>query len=45
MAEQARDLVVFITHGVEDEQSSLAFTLANGGITSGLKVSIFLLSK
>lgn len=44
MAEQARDLVVFITHGIDHELSSLGFTLANGGITSGLNVSIFLLS-
>jgi len=42
MAEQARDLVVFITHGIEHELSSVGFTLANGGITSGLKVSVFL---
>jgi len=41
MAEQ-RDLVVFITHGIEHELSSVGFTFANGGITSGLKVSIFL---
>jgi len=42
MAEQARDLVVFVTHGIEHELSSVGFTFANGGITSGLKVSIFL---
>jgi predicted peroxiredoxin len=42
MAEQARDLVVFVSHGIENELSSVGFTLANGGITSGLKVSIFL---
>lgn len=38
----ARNLVVVITHGLENEKSSIAFTIANGGITSGLKVSIFL---
>src|SRR3954462_15047130 len=44
MAEQARELVVFITHGVEHELSSLGFTVANGGMTAGLNVSVFLLS-
>jgi predicted peroxiredoxin len=44
MAETARQLVVLITHGMDDERSSLAFTIANGGITAGLQVSIFLTS-
>lgn len=37
-------LVVLITKGIESELSSVAFTIANGGITAGLKVSIFLTS-
>lgn len=44
MAETTRDLVVVITQGADHELSSVAFTIANGGITSGLKVSIFLTS-
>jgi predicted peroxiredoxin len=44
MAETARELVVLITHGMDDERSSIAFTIANGGITAGLQVSIFLTS-
>jgi predicted peroxiredoxin len=44
MAEATRELVVVITHGADHELSSVAFTIANGGITSGLKVSIFLTS-
>jgi predicted peroxiredoxin len=44
MAEPASELVVVITHGADHELSSVAFTIANGGITSGLKVSIFLTS-
>lgn len=44
MPEEARNLVVVITHGTEHELSSAAFTIANGGITAGLKVSIFLTS-
>jgi predicted peroxiredoxin len=39
-----RNLVVLITHGTDHELSSVAFTIANGGITSGLKVSVFLTS-
>ncbi len=44
MAECPRDLVVLITHGTDHELSSVAFTLAKGGMTSGLQVSIFLTS-
>ena len=44
MAETTRDLVVVVTHGTDHELSSVAFTIANGGITAGLKVSIFLTS-
>ena len=44
MAEPSRDLVVLITHGADHELSSVAFTIANGGMTAGLKVSIFLTS-
>lgn len=40
----ARNLVVVITHGIDHELSSAAFTIANGGMTAGLKVSIFLTS-
>ncbi len=44
MSENSRDLVVMITHGIDHELSSVGFTIANGGITAGLKVSIFLTS-
>jgi predicted peroxiredoxin len=44
MAQSTRELVVMITHGADHELSSVAFTIANGGITAGLKVSIFLTS-
>jgi predicted peroxiredoxin len=40
----ARELVVVMTHGADHELSSVAFTIANGGLTAGLKVSIFLTS-
>jgi predicted peroxiredoxin len=44
MAETSRDLVVLVTHGIDHELSSVAFTIANGGITAGLRVSVFLTS-
>jgi predicted peroxiredoxin len=44
MAESARNLVVVVTHGTDHELSSVAFTIANGGMTAGLKVSVFLTS-
>lgn len=44
MSEQGRDLVVNLSQGLDNERSSVAFTIANGGITSGLRVSIFLTS-
>jgi predicted peroxiredoxin len=44
MADSNRNLVVLITHGTDHELSSVAFTIANGGMTAGLKVSVFLTS-
>jgi predicted peroxiredoxin len=44
MAESSQELVVLITHGADHELSSVAFTIANGGITAGLDVSVFLTS-
>lgn len=44
MPESARELVVLITHGADHELSSVAFTIANGGMTAGLRVSAFLTS-
>ena len=44
MAEQSRELVVLMTHGAEHEVSSVGFTVANGGLTAGLKVYAFLTS-
>jgi predicted peroxiredoxin len=45
MAEQGnRQLVVFVTKGTDHELSSVALTLANGGLTAGLEVSMFLTS-
>jgi predicted peroxiredoxin len=44
MENGTRKLVVLITHGTDHEMSSVAFTIANGGLTAGLDVSIFLTS-
>lgn len=44
MADGTDKLVVMITNGIASELSSVAFTIANGGITAGLKVSVFLTS-
>lgn len=44
MAEQSRELVVLMTHGAEHEVSSVGFTVANGGLTAGMKVYAFLTS-
>jgi predicted peroxiredoxin len=44
MADQARELVVLMTRGTDHELSSVGFTIANGGMTAGLKVCIFLTS-
>ncbi|HSQ01038.1 MAG TPA: DsrE family protein [Candidatus Dormibacteraeota bacterium] len=43
MSEQ-KSLVVVITHGTDHELSSVGFTIANGGMTAGLKVHVFLTS-
>lgn len=44
MEAEPRNLVVMLTHGIEHELSSAGLTIALGGMTSGLKVSIFLTS-
>ena len=40
MPSEQKRLVVMITHGTDHELSSVGFTIANGGITAGLKVSV-----
>lgn len=44
MPEPTRELVVLMTGGTDHELSSIGFTIANGGMTAGLKVYIFLTS-
>ncbi len=44
MSESQKELVVLMTKGADHELSSVAFTIANGGMTAGLKVYAFLTS-
>jgi predicted peroxiredoxin len=44
MADSTQELMVVMTHGADHELSSVAFTIANGGMTAGLQVSVFLTS-
>ena len=44
MTNESRDLVVVVTHGIGHELSSVALTIARGGITAGMKVSLFVTS-
>lgn len=37
-------VVVLLTKGIESEISSVAFTIAHGALTAGLKASVFLTS-
>jgi predicted peroxiredoxin len=41
---EEKSLVVMVAHGADHELSSVAFTIANGGMTAGLKVFVFLTS-
>jgi predicted peroxiredoxin len=44
MAEGTNELVVMITRSTDHELSSVGFTIANGAITAGMKVYVFLSS-
>ena len=44
MSQEPRELVFLMTRGADHELSSVAFTIACGGLTSGLKVCAFLTS-
>ena len=43
MAEKKK-LVVIVTNGFNDERSSVAWSVANGGVASGMEVTMFLVS-
>lgn len=44
MTSKTDNLVIVMTKGIDSEMSSIGFTLANGAITAGMKVSVFLSS-
>jgi predicted peroxiredoxin len=44
MNEAKQQLVVVMTRGTDHELSSVGFTIANGGLTAGLDVTVFLTS-
>jgi len=39
---ETKKLVILITRGLDDERSSVAWSIANAGIASGLEVTVFL---
>lgn len=41
---EKKKLVIVVTCGFDDERASVAWSIANGGIKSGLEVSMFLTS-
>ncbi len=44
MCEQHEDLIIVMTKGINDEVSTVGLTLANGAMTAGMKVGVFLTS-
>ena len=40
----SKKLVVVVTNGLDNERSSVAWSVANGGIASGFEVTMFLVS-
>lgn len=44
MSDSKKKLVIVMTAGMEDEKSSVAWSVANGGLNSGLDVTMFLTS-
>ena len=41
---EEKKLVVIVTNGFNDERSSVAWSIANGGVASGYAVTMFLVS-
>jgi len=44
MSEQKQKMVVIVTNGFNDERSSVAWSVANGGVGMGFQVTMFLVS-
>jgi len=41
---EKKKLVVIVTNGLDNERSSVAWSVANGGVASGMEVTMFLVS-
>ena len=41
---ESNKLVIVVTRGFDDERASVAWTIANSGINTGLAVTVFLVS-
>lgn len=44
MSDVEKDLIIVMTKGIYDEVSSVSLVLANGALTAGMKVGLFLTS-
>ena len=44
MEHQTNKLVIVASRGLDDERATVSFTIANGGLASGLDVTMFLIS-
>lgn len=44
MSEDTKKLVILASPGLDDERATVAWTIANGAITSGMEVTVFLVS-
>lgn len=42
--EEKKKMVIVLTHGFDDERSSVGWSIANGGIKAGFEVNMFLVS-
>ena len=42
--QDSKKLVLVVTRGCDDERSSVAWSIANGGIASGYEITMFLVS-
>ena len=44
MTQQNKKLVIVASRGLDDERATVSWTIANGGLASGLEVTMFLVS-
>lgn len=44
MSNEPKEMIIVMTKGIYDEVSSVGLTLANGAMTAGMKVGLFLTS-